>query len=190
MPSRHTLSLLLSIVLFALPRSARSDPPSLLDRAVVRNATALAIERAGLGPDVSHSLASRARNAAWLPQVSVRVARNTGASTTQYTAITSDRQLLDDSLFVDVRVSFSFDRLVFDPHETSLWRLDAQRADRRMHLESAVLDALSRCEQLRRAIALRPEGAEADVTAEFEYARARARVEMLTGVALEALLAR
>ncbi len=190
MLSPRALPLLLSLAFFAAPRSAWSDPPSLLDRAVVRCATALAIERAGLGPDASRSLASRARNAAWLPQVSVRVARNTGASTTQYTSVTSDRQLLDDSLFVDVRVSFSFDRLVFDPHETSLWRLDAQRADRRMQLESAVLDALSRCEQLRRAIALRAEGAAPDASAEFEYARARARVEMLTGVTLEALLAR
>ena len=116
---RPPIALLLTLLLFALPREALCDPPSLLDRAVVRVATSMAIERAGLDPEATRALASRARNAAWLPQVSVRVARNTGASTTQYAAVTSDRQLLDDSLFVDVRVSFSFDRLVFDPRETA-----------------------------------------------------------------------
>lgn len=181
---------LLPLLLFALPRVALCDPPSLLDRAVVRAATSMAIERAGLDPEGTRALASRARNAAWLPQVSVRVARNTGASTTQYAAVASDRQLLDDSLFVDVRVSFSFDRLVFDPRETALWRLDAQRADRRMHLENTVLEALARCEQLRRAGAQRPEGSAPDAAWEFEYARARARVEQLTGAPVEALLRR
>lgn len=187
---RPPIALLLALLLFTLPREALCDPPSLLDRAVVRVATSMAIERAGLDPEATRALASRARNAAWLPQVSVRVARNTGASTTQYAAVTSDRQLLDDSLFVDVRVSFSFDRLVFDPRETALWRLDAQRADRRMHLENAVLEALARCEQLRRAGAQRPEGSAPDAAWEFEFARARARVEQLTGASVEALLIR
>jgi hypothetical protein len=186
----HTLaSLTLFALCFTAPRVAWSDPPSLLDRLVVRAATERAIERAGLDPGVTRALASRARNAAWLPQLSVRVARNTGASTTQYTAVTADRQALDDSLFVDVRVSFSFDRLVFDPRETTLWRLEAQRAERRAHLEAAVLDALARCEQLRRAAAQRPEGSAPDVSWEFEWARARARVEQLTGAPIESLTA-
>jgi hypothetical protein len=190
MSSRATLLTAVTASMLSLPLTAQCDPPSLLDRAVVRSATRLAVARAGLDVGGSRALASRARNAAWLPQLSVRVARNTGASTTQYTAATGDRQLLDDSLYVDVRVSLSLDRLVFDPNETTLWRIDEQRTARRLHLEREVFDALVRCERLRRARPAPIEGAPVDPRWELDYLVARARVEQFTGVALEALEAR
>lgn len=179
---RPTLSLPVCALLLGLAPPARADPPSLLDRPVVLAATRLAVARAGLDDGASHALAARARHAAWLPHVSVRVARNTGAATTQYAAASGDRQLLDDSLFVDVRVTLSLDRLVFDPHEAALARLDAQRAEHRLRLEAAVLDALTRCEQLRRRAATEA----SDVV---DRLAAQARVEQLTGVSIDALLA-
>jgi hypothetical protein len=181
---------LLALVLVTFAPPLRADPiVSLLDRAVVLEASRLAVARAGLSPGASSSLASRARNAAWLPSVSVRVARNTGAATTQYATATGDRQLLDDSLFVDVRVSLSLDRLVFDPHEVALWRDEQRRAERRAQLESAVLDALCRLEQLRLQRAAQAPDAPADLAWRYENLRARARVELLTGVPVESLLA-
>lgn len=167
--------------------AAEADPPSLLDREVVLEALRLATERAGLSPGATAPLASRARNAAWLPQVTVRVARNTGAAVTQYATTTGDRQMVDDSLYLDVRVSLSLDRLVFDPHEVTLWRYEQQRAERRRQLEGAVFDALAALEQLRAQRAAEPPDAPAALPWRIAYARARARVEMLTGVALEAL---
>jgi hypothetical protein len=172
-----------------LASPARADPiPSFLERTVVLVATRLAVERAGLAAGAGASLAARARHAAWLPSVTVRVARNTGAATTQYAAAMGDRQLLDDSLFVDVRVSLSLDRLVFDPHEVSLWQHEQQRAERRARLESEVLDALARLEHLRIQRASQPPDAPADPTWRYEHLRARARVELLTGVPIESLL--
>jgi hypothetical protein len=181
---------LIVLALVARASLACADPvASLLDRAVVLEASRLAVARAGLSPGASSSLASRARNAAWLPSLSVRVARNTGAATTQYAAATGDRQLLDDSLFVDVRVSLSLDRLVFDPHEVTLARDEQRRAERRAQLEAAVLEALCRLEHLRMQRAAQPADAPADLAWRYEHLRARARVELLTGVPVEALLA-
>ncbi|MFO0609663.1 MAG: hypothetical protein U0324_41275 [Polyangiales bacterium] len=188
--TRLPLALSLALSLAALAAPARAQPvPSLLDRAVVLEATRLAIERAGLAAGASSSLASRARNAAWLPNVSVRVARNTGAATTQYALASGDRQLLDDSLYVDVRVSLALDRLVFDPHEVALWRDEQRRAERRARLEADVLDALARLEHLRLQRAAQPPDAPPDVAWRYEHLRARARVELMTGVPVEALLA-
>jgi hypothetical protein len=170
--------------LAATPRIVYADPPSFLDRAVVAEATRLAIERIGLDPSSARSLATRARHAAWLPQVSLRVVRATGAATTQFTQQTSDRQLVDDSLMFDVRVTLALDRLVFDAHEVALFSAESTRAERRQHVEASVLDALARLEQLRRTRAAM--GAP-DVTSELEWLRARARVEQLTGAPLEAI---
>ncbi len=189
MPSPRPLHALSTAALVvALTTHARADPPSsLLDRAVVSAATRLAIERAGLTPSVTVDLAARARHAAWLPQVSVRIARSTGAATTQFAAATGDRQLLDDSLFVDLRVSLALDRLVFDPHEVSLWRDEQRRAERRARLEGEVLDALARLEHLRAQRSALPPDAPPDPLWRYEALRAQARVELLIGAPIEAL---
>lgn len=185
-------TLVCSLCALLLTPSAGADPPPFtwLDRAVVAEATRRAVERAGFAADASRAMASRARSAAWLPQVSVRVARGSGATTTQYTAATSDRQLLDDSLFVDVRVSLALDRLVFDPHEVNLWRAELVRAERRLQLEASVLDALARVEELRRARAAEAPDTPPDPAWELDTLRARARVELLTGAPLESLAPR
>lgn len=175
----------LAAVLFARPRPVAADPPSLLDRSVVAEATRRAVERAGLTPDVSRSLAMRARMSAWLPQVSVRVARGTGAATTLST--TSDRQSLDDSLMVDVRVSLALDRLVFDPHEVELLRAETTRQERRMVIETTVIELLGRLEQLRLTRPARAPESPEDVSWWLEVTRTRARLEQMTGAPVEAL---
>lgn len=181
-----------SLALGALlvPALSLADPPSYLDRAVVAEASRRAIERAGLGADVVPSLVRRARLAAWLPDLSVRVARGTGLALTQLSENPNDRLLASDSLTVDVRATLSLDRVVFSPQEPALWRNEQARAERRMSLEALIVDLLAHLELLARQRLARPSTAPADPAADVDFARTRARIELLTGLSLDALLAR
>lgn len=170
-----------------VPSPSFADPPSYLDRAVVAEATRRAVARAGLGADVVPSLVRRARNAALLPDLTVRIARGTGLAFTQLSDNPNDRLLASDSLTVDVRASFSLDRLVFAPQEPSLLRSELTRTERRMALEALIVDLLAHLELLARRRAALPQGSSHDLDADVDFARTRARVELLTGTSLDAL---
>jgi hypothetical protein len=185
--TKHFSAWVFSLSVFLFSVSARADPPSWLSRSVVLIATRLALEHNGFGTEQSRGMASRARNAAWLPQVSVRVARNMGATTTQYAAASGDRQALDDSLFVDVRVSLALDRLVFDTHEVALLRMEQQRVTHRLRLEAQVLEALAHLEALCRTREHATSDATVDPAWELDYLRTRALIEQLTGAPIESL---
>lgn len=175
---------LVGLMAWASGSEARADGPSWLSSPVVREAARRAVLRAGLDDGVVRSLANRARTAAWLPSVSLHVARGLGANSTVVTNA-SDRLALAESLSFDVRLSFDLDRLLFDGHEVAVQRLAAQRATQRMALERSVVELLARLEALR----LRAEVAEPDVEARVQRARYEAELELRTGVAPESLLA-
>ncbi len=172
--------------------SAFADPPRpspFLSRAVVTTATRLAIAHAGLQPDRTRELGSRARVAGLLPSLSVRVMRGLGASTAATIALPStDRFASDDSLVIDVRAQFDLDRLVFDRSEVTLERIETVRAERRDALEREIIDALALLTRAQ-AVLASPNVSPADAAeAQIVTARAQARVEALTGVGLPALL--
>jgi hypothetical protein len=187
---KHFAACFLSLSMLMSSVSVCADPPSWLSRSVVLTATRLALEHNGFSDEQSRAMASRARNAAWLPQVSVRVARNMGSTTTQYAATSGDRQALDDSLFVDVRVSLALDRLVFDAHEVALLRMQQQRVTHRLRLESQVLEALAHLEALSRTRERSTADSTANTAWELDYLRTRALIEQLTGAPIESLGAR
>lgn len=177
----RTLPLSLTLIISLCPRGVRADPPSWLDRAVVAEVTRRAVRHARLDDDDLRAMASRARGGGWLPRVTVRVARGFGATSTQYAAVQSDRVATDDSLLLDLRLSLALDRVLFDPHEVQIQRIAAQRAAQRRELETSVVELLARLEQIRRAGALADEDPRV-----VERLRLRARLEQLTGAALDA----
>jgi hypothetical protein len=182
-----TLNALPAAILLTIPLTARADPPSLLDRAVVAAATRHAIQHAGLALDATRDLGSRARAAGWVPHVSLRVRRGFGSSAA-LSLQTGDHVLSDDSLILDARLTFSLDRVVFDPSEVAISRLELERAERRAQIEREVIEILAVMERCRVALAaLEPSSDEAAHT-NLDFARARARLEVLTGVELSALL--
>jgi hypothetical protein len=165
------------------PALAHADPPSLLDRALVATAVRHAVQRAGLGAEVTRDLAVRARGTGWLPQLSVRVVQRptlVDPQTTDYPS-TTPTSSTDERMLLDVRLSFALDRLVFDPSEVAIARLELERTERRNALEREVIDLLAVMERGRLELeGLSPEAPEAART-RAEVARARARLEALTG---------
>lgn len=165
------------------PSASHADPPSWLDRAVVTEVTRRALRHARLDDDDLRAMAARARAGAWLPRITVRVARGFGATSTQTAVVQSDRVATDDSLLLDLRLSLALDRAIFDPHEVQLQRIAAQRVGQRREVETSVVELLARLEQIRRASPL-PE----DDPRVMERLRVRARLEQLTGSPLDEAL--
>lgn len=177
-------------VAFLVPLSdARADPPAFLDRAIVAAATRRAIARAGLLPDHTRDLAGRARTAGLLPQLSLRVMRGIGASAAVNSALpASDRVASDDSLVIDLRAHFQLDRLVFDHSEVMLERIEVARGDRRDAMEREVIEQLAQLSRASHVLAtVDPDSNEA-FEAHLATARARARLEALTGESLDRIL--
>lgn len=183
-------ALLLLLFALTLTVTAHADPPSWLDPAVVAEASRRAVVHAGLDDEPARSLARRARVAALLPNITVRVARGMGATSTQYTSATNDRLLTDDSLVFDLRVSLALDRLVFDGHEVALFRYQLQRARERQALEATVLDLLAQLEAIRLSPPPPPTDTDAAAARVVAERRLRARLELLTGRPLATLPAR
>ncbi len=174
------------------PQGGRADPPgvtaswSYLDRALVAAATRRAIARAGLSPERTREIAGRARTAGLLPSMTLRVMRGIGATSALTAALpASDRYSSDDSLVIDVRARFDLDRLLFDRAEVTLERLEMARADRREAIEREVIEQLA---ILARAAATPVDPAHPSVESQIATARARARLEAMTGDSLETLI--
>lgn len=168
---------------------AWADPPRYLDRAVVTAATRRAVARAGLLPEHTRDLASRARTAGLLPTLSFRIMRGIGATAAQTAALPyTDRVASDDSLVIDVRAHFQLDRLLFDRSEVALERIEVARGDRRDAIEREVIEQLAVLARAESTLQTAdPDSAEA-FEAHLATARAQARLEALTGEPLERIL--
>lgn len=172
----------LPLILVA-PASAHADPPSYLDRGLVTEAVRRAVARAGLGSEVTQDLARRARAAGWMPRLTVQMTHGRGTTTTvQTNYFTTDRENIGDSFRLNVGVVFSFDRLLFDPHEVTIARVEMERDQRRHALEREVIDLLATMEQARHVLRTAERTSPEGMRAELEFTRARARLEALTGV--------
>lgn len=170
------------------PKVAHADPPTFLERSIVANAMHRAVARAGLGPEVTRDLAVRARAAGWLPHLSLRVARGFGASSAAtQTFTTTEHTATDDSLMLDVRVQVALDRVVFDHNEVPIARVELTRSERRAALEREVIEVLASLEIARADVRRLAPASPESVRANIEFARARARIEGLTGVSLNEL---
>jgi hypothetical protein len=193
-----SLAPLLAFACVLAPSIALADPPTpdairhatrYLDRSVVASAVRLAILHTGLQPERTREIATRARAGGLLPNISVRVMRGLNASTAQTAAVPyGDRFASDDSLVIDVRAQFDFDRLVFDPHEVTLERIEVTRTERRDVLEREVVDQLATLARADLVLSTAAPGTNEWIEAQIVTARARARIEALTGATLPALV--
>jgi hypothetical protein len=122
----------------ALQRASNEGPPIDVLRAA---ATALALAE----PDRARSLVQRARLAAWLPEVRVRVDRRFGRSES---LDVSPAPLADappvsldtvDEVRYEARATWDLSRLVFNPDELAAHAEALRMADVRREVESAVI---------------------------------------------------
>lgn len=89
------------------------------------------------------AMGSRARSAAWAPELRVRAYRGTNNGASVYaTADVADRATLSDgvSTMVETRLSWRLDRLVFADEEIAIERVRLERAELRQRLAARVIE--------------------------------------------------
>jgi hypothetical protein len=114
-----------------------------LARAAVR--AALSAARQAEAWERLSSLETRARTSAWMPDLAFRVARNTDESLRLSPTIDEPYHYTAAGgvgWWIDARLSWHFDRLVFDTHELAVERLRVEHAERTGKLVSKVLATL------------------------------------------------
>ena len=171
----------------AAPRLERREPaPGALTGARVRACVHAAWRVAGVGEDDARidGMATRARAAASLPDVRLRVMRTaddalhlapTEADPYRYTATGTVTQWLE------ARLTWRLDRALFADEEVSLEHLRLARVEARAKLAARVLEALF--EWQRATLAARDAGVAppARLAAELRALEAEATLEVLTG---------
>jgi hypothetical protein len=129
-----------------LSRVSLSRPPLVTPR-LARAAVAAALRAAGSAAERAHlaSMAARARTAALLPELFLRAARTTDDSLTLSPTVDDPYHyaaLGGAGLWLEARLIWHFDRLVFDRDEVSVERLRREQADAMARLRGRVLEAL------------------------------------------------
>ena len=208
----HLGDLACSLALCALVRPAAADPPLSSESSPPRAAAAPepvhdegATKRPGLvTPGLARaavraalsasrqseawgrlqSLETRARTSAWMPDLAVRVARNTDESLRLSPTIDEPYHYTAAGgvgWWIDSRLTWHFDRLVFDTHELAVERLRLEHAERTGKLVTKVLATLFGWQ---RAVlkAEDPKATEEEVErAELDRAEAEILLDQLTG---------
>jgi hypothetical protein len=169
------------------PRGASPEaPPALLVTAVVaRRAVAAAWRASGLGVDDARidSMVARSRASALLPEARLRAMRVLN-DTSRVDAIpdtTGTYLAVGANLWLEARLTWRLDRVLFADDEPTLERVRIERHDARAHLAAKVIDALFLWQRAR----FRAERAAADskeaVDAQLQAAEAEATLDVLTG---------
>lgn len=173
------------------PAAAASEPaprrPSapLLDARVVRDvvSAALRASRTDSAEARLDGLATRARTASALPELSLRAARSTDQSLRLSPA---DGRTLDATqtggvdLLFEARASWRLDRLVFADEELRVEALRNDRAQRRDRLVALVLERLFAWQRARTKLVLAELEPDARLVLELEQAEAELALDVLT----------
>jgi len=161
---------------------APEPPPVLVSPSLARGAVEAAASRAKLSN--LDLLASRARTAALLPELTLRVTRlvNEGQelSPTEYdpTRITASG---GTSLSLEARATWRLDKLVFAGDEVAFERMRETRAEARAKLTDRILKLLFAWQRATVAQADPKATPEEQLRASLEAAEAEAELEVLTG---------
>jgi hypothetical protein len=121
--------------------------PRLVTPTLARAAVTAALSAARQGEAWARlsSLETRAKTSAWMPDLAFRVARNTDESLRLSPTIDEPYHYTAAGgvgWWIDARLTWHFDRLVFDTHELAVERLRVEHAERAAKLVSKVLATL------------------------------------------------
>lgn len=86
-----------------------------------------------------------------------------------------------DDLWLEARVAWRLDRLVFAPEEPSLARLELEQSRQRARIAEAVVDNLGRWEAALARLQIAEREGASDPDAEVERVRREAELDALTG---------
>lgn len=153
-----------------------------LARAAVR--AALSAARLAESWERLSSLETRARTSAWMPDLAFRVARNTDESLRLSPTIDEPYHYTAAGgvgWWIDARLTWRFDRLVFDTHELAVERLRVEHAERAGKLVSKVLATLFGWQRASFKAEDPKATAEEQERAELERAEAEILMDQLTG---------
>jgi hypothetical protein len=84
----------------------------------------IAIKTVAADPKKAEEMASRARDAGWVPIVRLDVRRGLGQGSAQYQTVALDKTSLstDDDFAIEGSLTFEFDRLIFNRNEVAIAR--------------------------------------------------------------------
>lgn len=153
---------------------------------VARAAIAAALEHAGLEESTSRvdRLATRARTAALLPELRLRITRQLDDSQVlSPTEYDPDRvtATVKASLWLEARATFKLDKLVFADEEVALERLREDRLEAAKKLRERVLEALFSWQKARHVRDDPTTEPDAQMKATFEVIEAEVTLDVLTG---------
>jgi len=182
-------------VIIPAPPPPPPPPPSLLVTPLVaRQAVTAAWRTMGLGVDDSRidAMIARARQSAALPETRLRVMKVVNDSS-QVGVIPTDTSTYDiagANLYLEARLTWRLDRLLYADDEPTLERTRIERHDARERVSAKVIDTLfqwQRAEIARRGALL---GSKELIDATLRLAEAEAALDVLTGGWFGAWLAR
>lgn len=164
----------------------RVEPTLFVTPNMARAAIAAALEHAGLDESTSRvdRLASRARKAALLPELRLRVTRQLDDSQVlSPTEYDPDRvtAMVKASLWLEARATFKLDKFVFADEEVALEKMREERLEAGKKLRERVLTTLFNWQK---ALRVRDDPAadpEAQMKASLEVIEAEVTLDVLTG---------
>ena len=167
------------------PPPAQAPPPLLVTPVVARHAVTAAWKTSGIGVDDARldSMISRARASAALPETRFR-AMKVIADSSKLGVIptsTSTYDIAGANLYLEGRLTWRLDRLLYADDEPTLERMRLERRDARERIAGKVVDALFQWQRAliaeRGAIA----GTKEAIDASLRLAEAEAALDILTG---------
>jgi hypothetical protein len=155
------------------------------DEPTVQELQDRAVAHASVHPTRVKSLLSRVRTAALLPEFRTRLNKNLSDDRTQTS--TGTTQYVDDQLRFEFRITWEFDRLIFDKNEVALARASADLVELRTELVNEVTKLFFERRRLQIELDLDPpRDLLARVRNELRIDELTAALDALTGGALSA----
>ncbi len=162
-----------------------APPPLLVTPAVARRAVTAAWKAAGLGVDDARidAMVTRARSSAVLPETRLRVMK-VFEDSSQVGVIptdTSSYDILGANLYLEARLTWRLDRLLYADDQPTLERTRLERQDARERISGKVIDCLFQWQRARIAQRGAAAGSKEAIDAGLRLAEAEAALDVLTG---------
>jgi hypothetical protein len=162
-----------------------APPPLLVTSVVARHAVTAAWKTSGLGVDDARidAMIARARTSAALPETRLRVMKVVDDSS-QIGVIPTDTSTYDiagANLYLEARLTWRLDRLLYADDEPTLERTRLERQDARERVAGKVVDALFQWQRALIAVRGAIPGSKEAIDASLRLGEAEAALDILTG---------